>query len=182
MTSEKPSEFHEWYYRVYGYSRGFGLCEGDMRAAWNAARQSPPASHDAGEAVTEALEGIDIAKMESLGWQIALCSVCGMSASAFRPDPRIATLTAEVSRLTGELDAASARLHEVATLCATVEQERDRLTGELERSRQEREGLRDYERLSQIAFTMFDAGFTTGSREKWKEQFTASMTKGGGNA
>lgn len=37
-------------------------------------------------------------------------------------DRQIATLTAEVSRLTGERDMANARLHEVAVACATAEE------------------------------------------------------------
>jgi len=43
------------------------------------------------------LEGIDIAKLESLGWQITLCPVCGMSAAAFKPYQPIAALQSQLA-------------------------------------------------------------------------------------
>ena len=51
-----------------------------------------------------ALDGINLAKLEALGWQIALCPICGMSGAAFKPDSRIATLAADIARLTAELE------------------------------------------------------------------------------
>lgn len=42
----------------------------------------------------------------------------------------------QVTRLQAEVESSSARLHEVATLCATVEQERDALQAELTKARE----------------------------------------------
>lgn len=85
---------------------------------------TPPASHDAGKAVRRYAATGDYAY-----------PVSESADGEFVLHDDYTTLTAEVSRLTGELAEASARLHEVATLCATVEQERDRLTAELEKEK-----------------------------------------------
>lgn len=108
MSEKLPN--HAWEVRATGKAQcrncGIIMLDNDRRDTlrYGKCTATTPASHDAGEAVSEALEGIDIAELESLGWQISLCPVCGMSAAAFKPDQRIATLTAELAEAREQRD------------------------------------------------------------------------------
>lgn len=108
MSEKLPN--HAWEVRATGKAQcrncGIIMLDNDRRDTlrYGKCTATTPASHDAGEAVSEALEGIDIAELESLGWQISLCPVCGMSAAAFKPDQRIATLTAELAAMQEQRD------------------------------------------------------------------------------
>jgi len=52
----------------------------------------------------------DLEKLESLGWQIAVCQMCGTHASAIKPAAELATLREKAAQLEHELETECMRL------------------------------------------------------------------------
>ena len=70
----------------------------------------------------------DLEKLESLGWQIAVCQMCGTHASAIKPAAELATLREQVARFS-TLAIAN------GNIALKREQERDELRKDAERYR-----------------------------------------------